>query len=109
MAYDAGLAQRVREILEEQTGFNEKKMFGGICYLLNGNMACGILNDDLIVRVGTKSYENALKLPNTRIFDITGKPMKGWIMVSSEGYESDEDLLDWVRQGVMFARSLRPK
>ncbi len=106
MAYDEGLAQRVRELLEEKPEFNEKKMFGGVCYLLNGNMACGILNDDLIVRVGPEKYEDFLKLPHTRKFDITGKPMRGWVMVSHEGHESDEDLFEWVQRGVNYAFSL---
>ncbi|MBT3368644.1 MAG: TfoX/Sxy family protein [Nitrospina sp.] len=109
MAYDEGLAQRVTELLEEKAGFNEKKMFGGICYLLNGNMACGVLNDDIIVRVGPEQYEGSLKLPHTREFDFTGRPMKGWVMVSQEGQESDEDLAVWVRKGVNFALSLPPK
>jgi TfoX/Sxy family transcriptional regulator of competence genes len=109
MAYDEGLAQRVREIIEEQIGYNEKKMFGGVCYLLNGNMACGIINDNLIVRIGPKRYEDYLKLPNTRKFDITGKPMKGWVMVSYKGYESDKDLFEWVQRGVKLALSLPPK
>lgn len=109
MAYDAGLAERVREVLEEKIGFNEKKMFGGVCYLLHGNMACGILEDHLIVRVGPKNYEDSLKCPNTRQFDITGKPMKGWVMVSYEGYESDEHLFEWVERGINFALSLPPK
>jgi hypothetical protein len=109
MAYDAGLAQRVREILEEQLGINEKKMFGGVCYLLYGNMACGILDDNLIVRVGPEKYDDFLKLPNTRKFDITGKAMKGWVMVSYNGHKSDKDLLAWVQRGVNFALSLPPK
>jgi hypothetical protein len=109
MAYDEGLAQRVRELLEERPEFNEKKMFGGVCCLLNGNMACGILNDDLIVRVGPEKYEDSLKLPHTRKFDITGKPMKGWVMVSYKGHESDEDLFEWVQRGVNYAFSLPPK
>jgi TfoX/Sxy family transcriptional regulator of competence genes len=109
MAYDDGLAQRVRELLDELSVFNEKKMFGGVCYLLNGNMACGILNDDLIVRVGPEEYEDSLKLPHTKKFDVTGKPMKNWVMVSYEGHESDEDLLEWVQRGVSYALSLPPK
>jgi len=109
MAYDEGLAQRVTELLEEMPGFNEKKMFGGVCYLLNGNMACGVLNEDIIVRVGPENYENSLKLPHTRKFDITGRPMKGWVMVSPGGHASDEDLAAWVRKGVNFALSLPPK
>ncbi len=106
MAYDEGLAQRVRELLEEKQEFNEKKMFGGVCYMVNGNMACGVLNDDLIVRVGPEKYEDFLELPHTRKFDITGRPMKGWIMVSYEGHESDKDLAKWIRLGVNFALSL---
>ena len=109
MAYDEGLAQRVRELLEKKPEFNEKKMFGGICCLLNGNMACGILNEDLIVRVGPEKYEDLIELPHTRKFDITGKPMKGWIMVSYEGHESDKDLFGWVQRGINYALSLPPK
>jgi len=109
VAYDEGLAQRVREVLEEQNGFDEKKMFGGICFLLHGNMACGILNDEIIVRVGTENYEVLMKLPHTRKFDFTGRPMKGWVMVSHEGLESDDDLYEWVRRGVDYALSLPPK
>lgn len=109
MAYDEGLAQRVREILEEKPGFVEKKMFGGICFLLHGNMACGILDYDIIVRVGPEKYENALTLPHARVFDFTGRPMKGWVMVSHEGHESDEELFGWIQKGVDFAMSLPPK
>jgi TfoX/Sxy family transcriptional regulator of competence genes len=109
MAYDEGLAQRVREVLEEQPGFDEKKMFGGICFLLHGNMACGILKDEIIVRVGTENYDALLKLPHTRKFDFTGRPMKGWLMVSHEGLESDDDLCEWVHKGVDYALSIPPK
>ncbi|HVO68273.1 MAG TPA: TfoX/Sxy family protein [Syntrophales bacterium] len=109
MAYDEGLAQRVRELLEEKPGYAEKKMFGGLCFLLRGNMVCGIINEDLIVRVGVERYEASLKLPHTRKFDITGKPMKGWVMVSSQGYETDEDLFKWIQQGLHYVLSLPPK
>jgi len=109
MAYDEGLAQRVREQLQEAPGYVEKKMFGGVCYLLDGNMACGILNEDLIVRVGAERYEASLQLPHTRKFDITGKPMKGWIMVSHDGHAADDDLSDWLQRGISFASSLPPK
>ena len=77
MGYDKGLAERVRGLLKGKPGFSEKKMFGGVCFLLQGNMACGVLNDDLIVRVGPVKYNELLKVPNTRQFDITGKPMEG--------------------------------
>ena len=109
MAYNEGLAQRVRVVLEGKSGLVEKKMFGGVCFLLCGNMACGILNENLIVRVGPEKYENALKLPHTRKFDITGKPMKGWVMVSAKGHNTDERLSYWVGQGVTFALTLTAK
>ena len=109
MAYDKGLAQRIREILEEEPGFAEKKMFGGICFLLFGNMVCGIIKEDLIVRVGVDNYANMLKLPYAKKFDLTGRPMKGWVMVLSEALDSDEALNDWVQRAVSFVQTLPPK
>jgi hypothetical protein len=109
MPYDKGLAQRVREILEEEPGFDEKKMFGGLCFLLFGNMVCGIIREDLIVRVGVDGYQAALKLPQTKEFDLTGKPLKGWVMVLSQALDSDEQLTGWVQQAVSFVRTLPPK
>lgn len=109
MAYDKGLAQRLNETLASVPGIVEKKMFGGIGCLVGGNMACGIIGDDLIVRVGPERYEEALQQRHARPFDFTGRPMKGWIMVSPEGYESDSQLQDWVEQGLEFAYSLPPK
>ena len=109
MVYDKGLAQRVREILEDEPGFAEKNMFGGICFLLFGNMVCGIIKDDLIARVGTERYAEMLEMPHTRKFDLTGKAMKGWVMVLSAVLDSDEELNDLVRRAVSFARTLPPK
>jgi hypothetical protein len=109
MAYDEGLAQRVREVLEGQPGLEAKRMFGGVGFMLQGNMACGVLGEDLIVRVGPERYEQALGRPHTRVFDMTGRPMRGWVMVAAGGYESEEDLAGWVRQGVDLALSLPAK
>lgn len=109
MAYDQGLAQRVRELLEELPGYQEKKMFGGICFLIFGNMACGIIKDDLIVRVGPTAYAEALRRPKTRPFDLTGRVMTGWVMVTPEGCEDDDELGDWVEKGASFARTLPAK
>lgn len=109
MGYDKGLAERVRALLEGKPGFVEKKMFGGVCFLLRGNMACGVLNDDLIVRVGPEKCKDLLQLPNTREFDITGRPMKGWVMVSNEGHRPKRKLAFWVEQGVAFALTLPAK
>ncbi|MDP2647002.1 MAG: TfoX/Sxy family protein [Desulfobacterales bacterium] len=109
MAYDEGLAQRVRELMEEISGFSEKKMFGGICFLINGNMACGILDYDVIVRVGPENHEASLEKPNTHVFDFTGRPMKGWVVVSQGGHESDKNLFCWVKKGMDYAMSLPEK
>ena len=109
MAYDEGLAHRVRDLLAERPGLIEKKMFGGIAFMLQGNMACGVNKEDLIVRVGPEQYEAALATPHARPFDITGRAMKGWVMVGPEGYEADDALEAWVRQGIDFALSLPPK
>ena len=109
MAYDEGLAQRVREMLEEEPGYNEKKMFGGICFLLHGNMSCGIIGEELIVRVGPVAYQESLQRPNVREFDFTGRPMKGWVTVACEGHEADEDLNAWLDKGMEYALSLPGK
>ncbi len=109
MAYNMDLARRIREELLGVSQVDEKKMFGGVGFMVQGNLACGVNKDDLIVRVGPKNHARALAQPHTRPFDLTGKPMAGWVSVERDGYASDEDLRDWVRQGVEFARSLPAK
>ena len=109
MAYDEGLAHRVRDIINDEAGLVEKKMFGGVGFMLDGNMACGVNKDDLIVRVGPDRDEQALIQPHTRPFDITGRPMKGMIYVDEAGYDSDEDLQAWIDRGLAFVTELPPK
>jgi hypothetical protein len=109
MAYDEVLAGRVSEIITSLPGLEEKKMFGGVGYLLNGNMSVGVYKENLIVRVGHEGFEEKMSMPHTVSFDITGKAMKGWLMVEPGGVESDEDLQYWIDQGVEFARSLPSK
>jgi len=109
MAYNNVLAERVKTLLEEKPGFTMKKMFGGVGFLLNGNMACGVLNDDLIVRVAPQSYEKYLSFPEAREFDTSGRSMKGWVMVSFEGEIKKQDLEIWVQRGVEVALGLPPK
>jgi len=109
MAYNEKLAGRIRDKLHSLPGFMERKMFGGICVLLHGNMACGILNNDVIIRVGKEAYEDALALPHTKKFDITGKAMTGWVMVSPDGHRTEKKLETWLRKGVDFASSLPKK
>ncbi len=109
MAYDEGLATRVRDLLGDRLGVTEKRMFGGLAFLLEGNMACGIRGDDLIVRVAAEHADTALAEPDTRPFDLTGRPMKGWLLVGPNGYAEDDDLRRWVDQGVAYAGTLPPK
>ena len=109
MAYDEGLAERVRVLLEERTNVVEKKMFGGLSFMLRGNMSCGVLKEDLLVRVGPDGYSEALAQPHARPMEFTGRSMKGMVFVGPDGVESDEDLSDWVGRGVEFALSLPAK
>ena len=109
MAYDEILAQRIRTVLQGTAGLTEKKMFGGVGFMLHGNMACGVNKEDLIVRVGPDGYEEALTQLHVSVFDMTGRPMKGWITVSPEGYKVQNELEAWVHQGVEFTKSLPPK
>ena len=110
MAYDESLALRVSEILLELPDFEEKKLFGGIGYLIHGNMACGVVEEDLVVRVGPEAYPDMLSQPHTRPFDFTGRPMKGWVMVDFNGDENTDDILKaWVQRGVEFATTLPAK
>jgi TfoX/Sxy family transcriptional regulator of competence genes len=109
MAYDLGLAQRVRELLEEWPGYEEKKMFGGLAFLIYGNMAGGIIKDELIVRVGPAACADALRRPGVRPFDLTGRAMAGWVMVAPAACETDAELAAWVGKGAAFARSLPAK
>ena len=109
MAYSEELAQRIRTLLKKRTGLVEKKMFGGVGFLLYGNMACGITQNHLVIRVGPDNYQSFLALPHVKEFDITGRPMRGWVMVSLAGYETDQDLTFWVEQAVQFSRTLPAK
>lgn len=108
MAYDIELARRVREIFAETTDLIEKKIFGGVCFFVSGNMACGILNDELIVRVGG-AVRALLTLPGTRKFDITGRSMKGWGMVAQTALSGKAALARWVTRGKDFALTLPAK
>ena len=109
MAYDETLAQRVRALLDEQEELSERKMFGGLAFMLRGNMCCGIVGNELMVRVGPEQYGVALAQPHARMIDFTGRPMTGMVMVSAEALGSDEHLDVWVAQGVAYAGSLPAK
>ena len=109
MAYDEGLAERIRDLLADEAGVTEKRMFGGLCFLQGGNMCVGIVKDELMVRVGPHAYEALLKVPHARKMDFTGRPMKGMLFVGADGLMADRDLTGWVSHGVSYAKSLPAK
>ncbi|MFG1665316.1 TfoX/Sxy family protein [Streptomyces sp. Y7] len=109
MAYDEGLAERIRERLGTDPEISEKRMFGGLAFLHRGNMAVGVTGDDLMVRVGPDATDAALARPGARIFDMTGRPMRGWVVVDGSAVTEDEALGAWVDEGRAFAAGLPPK
>lgn len=109
MAYDEALAQRIRAALSDIHELTEKKMFGGISFLVQGNLACGVSGPSLMVRIGRDATAAALSRPAVRPLDMSGRPMKDWVLVEPDGLQSDQDVSGWVNQGVAFAQSLPPK
>ena len=109
MAFSEVLAERIRQRLARRKNVEEKKMFGGVGFLLNGNMLVGVWKDTLIVRLGADNYEDALLEPHVREFDITGKPMKGWVLVGPAGVEGDDQLAGWIQRAVRFVKALPAK
>ena len=109
MAYSESLASRIRDVFAGRRGVTEKKMFGGVGFMLHGNMCVGVWKTSLIARLGPEQAEAALKEPNVVDFDITGRPMKGWVMVEAEGVETDEQLRGWVERAFVFVERLPRK
>jgi TfoX/Sxy family transcriptional regulator of competence genes len=109
MAFDEVLAERVREALVGRADVSERRMFGGIAFMVAGNMAVGIVGDDLMVRLGPEDAERALAEPHVRPMDFTGRPAKNMVFVDSEGTVSDRDLASWVDAGADYATSLPAK
>jgi TfoX/Sxy family transcriptional regulator of competence genes len=109
MAFDEVLAARVRQVLGDTEGLSEKRMFGGLAFLVNGNMACGVHGEDLVLRIDAQEGEAMLGEPHVRVFDMTGRPIKGWVLVGPAALATDDDLSSWVAKGVRFASSLPPK
>ena len=109
MAYDEGLAERVRGVLEDRGKVSERRMFGGLAFMMRGHMTVGIVKDELMVRVAPETHAHVLHEAHARPMDFTGRPMKGFVFVSPEGLESDADLQRWVERGVEYAASLPPK
>ncbi len=109
MPYNSFIAGGIRDLLAHKLNIEEKKMFGGIGFLLNGNMLVGVWKDSLIVRLGIDAYEQALMEPNVKEFDLTGRPMKGWVMVEPEGIEEDDQLKTWIERATKFVETLPAK
>lgn len=109
MAYDEQLETRVSALMRRWRGFQSKKMFGGVGYLKNGNMAFGIWRDSLVVRCGPDRYEDCLSMPHVREFDVTGRAMTGWVLVAPEGLQTDDALRAWITCGKDFSSTLPAK
>ena len=109
MAASKLLVERIRYVLSRRRGITEKKMFGGVCFLLNGNMLVAVWNDSLIARLGVEQAEIALTEPDVREMDLTGRPMKGWIIVEPDGIDSDQQLTRWIDLSLTFVRTLPAK
>lgn len=109
MSYDEGLAQRIREHFQNRPDVEEKKMFGGLCFMVSNKMCCGVVNDTLMARVGPDNYESCLSKKYAREMDFTGKPLKGLVYVEPNGISADGDLKEWITICTGFVESLPSK
>jgi len=109
MPYNEKLAERISNLLKSKRGVVEKKMFGGIAFILKDKMFCGVVKNDLMLRVLDDKYENMLKKPNAREMDFTGRPLKGFLYVSPEGFNTDKQLMNWLDIGIEYALKSPPK
>ena len=109
MAFDEGLAERIRMVLKDEPGLSARKMFGGLCFMFEGNMCFGIVGKELMVRVGPDAYAECLTLRHAREMDFTGRSMKGMVYVGEAGVSEDDDLEAWLTRGMDYAASLPPK
>ncbi|MBZ0135394.1 MAG: TfoX/Sxy family protein [Planctomycetes bacterium] len=109
MAYNEDLAERVRKSFGKRKGLAERKMFGGLCFTVNGHMAAGVVDDKLMLRVGPEQYEGVLKLKHAQPMDFTGKPMKGMVYVACEGCKTATQIKPWLKRALSFVESLPPK
>lgn len=109
MAFDETLAARLRAAFSGRADVIEKKMFGGISFMVAGNLCCGVLKNDFMVRVGKDAHDAALAEPHTKIMDFTGRPMDGWVLVERPGFASDPDLEAWIQRGLDYVSTLPRK
>lgn len=109
MAYNEAVAEDIKIRIGDHPGLTERQMFGGIAFMVSGNMAVGVSGDELMVRVGKENHDEAVALPGARIFDMSARPMRGWVAVAPDGFEAESDLDAWIARGVAFAESLPSK
>lgn len=109
MAYNGAVADDIRARIANHPGLSEREMFGGIAFMVNGNMAVGVSGDELMVRVGKDNHDEAISLPGARTFDMSARPMRGWVAVAPEGFATDLDFNGWIDRGVAFAEGLPKK
>ena len=109
MGFDEGLAQRIREQLQERGDVEELKMFGGLCFMVSNHMCCGIMENGLLARVGPDQYESCLSKAHVSVMDFTGRSLKGFVVVEAQGLQSDSELAEWVNTCLNFVTSLPPK
>jgi len=109
MAYNQHLADDIRARIGNHPSLTEREMFGGIAFMIGGNMAVGVSGDELMVRVGKDAHDQAVAKPGARIFDLSARPMRGWVVVAPKGFATDAALDAWVDQGVAYAETLPPK
>jgi len=109
MPYNKNIDERVAAIVSRWSGTERRKMFGGVCYLLSGNMVCGVYKEYMILRLGEKGAGEALRSTHVRPFDITGRPMKGWVMVQEGGFKTKDELKDWLEEARDFVKTLPEK
>lgn len=109
MPYSEEIEARLNKVISGWKHTDARKMFGGVCHLINGNMFCGVYKDFLILRLGEKKAEEVLRQPHAKPFDITGKPMKGWVMIDQKGFRTDERLKEWLNKAKEYVKTLPPK
>ncbi len=108
-SYSEELSRRIANVFGDHPGVQQKKMFGGLAFMVNGNMCCGVTSSDFMVRVGPEAYAQSLALPHARPMDFTGRPLTGFVFVEARGIQSDRDLAAWVGRGLDFAGALPAK
>jgi TfoX/Sxy family transcriptional regulator of competence genes len=109
MAFDEKLDRRITKIVSPWKKTGKRLMFGGVCYMISGNMVAGVWKDFLILRLGAEGAEKALELPFARPFDVTGRAMKGWVMIEAPAVEDDGELKEWLAEAKEFVKTLPPK